>query len=243
MNIYKKYHNNYSNISFKKLAREIYKKLYILRPIQDKVIFELPENALLLDVGCGPGNFLQKVIYFRNDIKLFACDIIDVISPELKPLINFNIVDLNNDKLPYNDSMFDLIVCIHVIEHLENPLILMRELYRILKNGGKLIVETPSIRSIFIPSILPNWFVDNATLNFYDDPTHIRPYSRKSLLRMARMSDFNRIKVKKSRNILSIISFGLVIFDIFQKRSATLAGFIGSIFGSVNLLIAYKENK
>jgi hypothetical protein len=111
---------------------------------------------------------------------------------------------------------------------------------RLLKPGGVLILETPSLRSLFIPSFLPNWFKDNPTINFYDDPTHIRPYTRTSLLRMAKMSGFSEYKVSKSRNILNILAFPVAIIKLFKKDGSLLSGFVGSAFGTINLLIARK---
>ena len=57
-------------------------------------------------------------------------------------------VDLNKD-FPFEDNFFDLIVSVETIEHLENPWHFIRELHRVLKSGGQLIVTTPNITNIF----------------------------------------------------------------------------------------------
>jgi SAM-dependent methyltransferase len=62
--------------------------------------------------------------------------------------IQFDRIDLNN-VLPYRDAFFNYIMCIEGIEHIENPHHLIREFSRILKKGGKLIISTPNILSVY----------------------------------------------------------------------------------------------
>jgi SAM-dependent methyltransferase len=50
--------------------------------------------------------------------------------------------------LPYEDNCFDGILCSEGIEHIDNQIFLLRELYRILKPGGILIVTTPNILNL-----------------------------------------------------------------------------------------------
>ena len=51
--------------------------------------------------------------------------------------------DLNALPYPFSDGEFDLIEASHVLEHLDRPFFVMRELHRILKPGGTLIVKVP----------------------------------------------------------------------------------------------------
>ena len=45
--------------------------------------------------------------------------------------------------MPFTDNMYDFILCNHVLEHVENDLKALREIKRILKKGGKGIVQVP----------------------------------------------------------------------------------------------------
>lgn len=53
------------------------------------------------------------------------------------------------EKMPFEDEMFDVIICQNVMEHIENPLEMMFQVKRVLKKGGLFFVKTPN-RSHYI---------------------------------------------------------------------------------------------
>ena len=59
-------------------------------------------------------------------------------------LVNPDIInDLNVIPYPFADNSFDLIEAFHVIEHLNEPFLVMKELHRIIKPNGKLVIKVP----------------------------------------------------------------------------------------------------
>jgi 2-polyprenyl-3-methyl-5-hydroxy-6-metoxy-1,4-benzoquinol methylase len=52
--------------------------------------------------------------------------------------------DLNR-RFPFDDGAFDAVVALEIIEHLENPNLFLRELRRVVKKGGRVVVSTPNI--------------------------------------------------------------------------------------------------
>jgi SAM-dependent methyltransferase len=84
------------------------------------------ENMIKLNLGCGED---KKDGYLNIDW-----------NPIVKPDITH---DLNIVPYPFEDNYFDLIEVSHVLEHLEKPFIIMKELHRILKPNGKLIIKVP----------------------------------------------------------------------------------------------------
>lgn len=97
-------------------------------------------NRDILDFGCGPGGFLIKA---RSKTR-------KVMGIELESLLqshfqknNLNVVQHIQD-LPF-DQKFDLITAFHVVEHLEDPADMLRQLATKLRGGGaRIIIETPS---------------------------------------------------------------------------------------------------
>ena len=126
-------------------------------------------NLYILDAGCGPG-ILEKMITRKKipDMKVEALDISRKIIDVAKKTNNysknvvFKIANLNN-KLEYNDCSFDAIVCINVLYLIQRPTDILSEFYRILRNGGKLIISTPKYNFSYI-SLLLNHFSKGDTI-------------------------------------------------------------------------------
>jgi SAM-dependent methyltransferase len=76
----------------------------------------------------------------------------------------------------FRDSTFDLILCSHVLEHIPEDLAAMRELYRVLKEGGTCIVQVPMQVGLIET-------VDYAEPNL-DEFDHVRAYGRDFLGRL-----------------------------------------------------------
>ncbi len=95
------------------------------------------KNKIVLDYGCGKGNFLK---YSKNSVKkIYGVEV------NKKLLINlskkYNVQD-SLDK--FNNLSFDVITCFHVLEHLPNQIFLLKMLLKKLKKKGTLIIEVPS---------------------------------------------------------------------------------------------------
>tara|TARA_B100000780_G_C21125595_1_gene456620 strand:- start:570 stop:1241 length:672 start_codon:yes stop_codon:yes gene_type:complete len=124
-------------------------------------------SSTLLDLGSGDGSLVR--VCKENGFKAFGLD-------GSKDGINFE-----NDKLEFDNETFDIITLVSVIEHINNPSNILREIHRVLKKRGILIVATPNFKYAF--------------RNFYDDPTHVRPYTDKSIGSLMKLYEFKTIKV------------------------------------------------
>lgn len=102
--------------------------------------------GVLLDAGCGTGRLCQKILNHKS-VRVYG---VDYSTPMLKQAIrkcsskNAFFIQYSLDKpLPFPDSFFDGIVCIHVLYALKNPLFTLKELHRTLKANGKIIAVNP----------------------------------------------------------------------------------------------------
>lgn len=95
-----------------------------------------------LDIGSGTGNLIRRIRQ-EYEIESMACDYTDTFM-ELDE-IKVDVVDLNDGKLPYPDQHFELVTFTEVAEHLENYRAVVREIYRILKPGGVVVITTPNV--------------------------------------------------------------------------------------------------
>jgi 2-polyprenyl-3-methyl-5-hydroxy-6-metoxy-1,4-benzoquinol methylase len=97
-------------------------------------------GGVLADVGCGGGDLWPLVRgKFQRYVGLDA-----VRYPALPQDVEFRSVDFDSGELPLGDASVDAAVAIEVVEHLENPRAFARELSRIVKPGGWVVVTTPN---------------------------------------------------------------------------------------------------
>lgn len=78
--------------------------------------------------------------------------------------------------LPFPEGIFDLLICNHVLEHIEDDHKAMSEFYRVLKNGGKAILQVPI--SYAIPHTIenPNAKSPEERLEQFGQSDHVRIY-------------------------------------------------------------------
>jgi SAM-dependent methyltransferase len=132
-----------------------------------------PASGTLLDLGSSDGETLGHFRELRPDLKLHAVDLAG--QPEkYPPQCEFRRANLERDSLPWPACSMDRITCMHLVEHLATTAKLMEEVARLLRPGGKAYFETPHPKTVALPSPRGR-AAGTFTLNFYDDPTHIRP--------------------------------------------------------------------
>lgn len=174
-----------------------YKRRYNLN-IQgfiDKWIFKLSGGSRILDAGCGDG-FVSK-FYFDNyevygiDIEKEAIDYCTKTYPKGRYLLG----DIYN--LGFEDNFFDAIIFSQVIEHLYEPEKVLKELYRILKPGGIILITTPNYNSklwIFIEHTYFRFFGGNCKP--YKNDVHPSKYKYK-ILKQHLEKHFKEVNVGK----------------------------------------------
>src|SRR5207237_367171 len=135
--------------------------------------------------------------------------------------------DLETDSLPWQDGSFDAITCMHVVEHLRTMKNLWREIARLLKPAGRVYVETPGLQSVKTASP-PASLHGQITMNFYDDPTHIRPVAIGSLIAAAGEVGLVEKKTGRARNWLFAAAYPFfLILPATRKRYVAKLHWLG----------------
>lgn len=182
----------------------------------------LPRNSVVLDYGCGNGFVIKGLLESRGDISCIGVDTSDF-DKEAEKIKNFKFRKIDiNAKLPFESNTFDGVTLIHVLEHIPEPINLIKELNRVLKPGGMIYIESPASRTVWLPSLLD----EAAPLNFFDDYTHIRPFSKKSLMKILKHSNLKAEKIGIFRNWLYFFLSPILLLLVFvkSKRNIFLLG-------------------
>ncbi|MDP3955340.1 MAG: class I SAM-dependent methyltransferase, partial [bacterium] len=103
------------------------------------------KNANILDVGCGEGHLLERLQKAKKDNKYYGIDVIPLAINQAKercPFANIEMGDIYETK--YSNEFFDVVVCTEVLEHIFDFKLALKEMERILKPGGVLIITFPN---------------------------------------------------------------------------------------------------
>tara|TARA_B000000475_G_C15956117_1_gene430850 strand:- start:480 stop:1055 length:576 start_codon:yes stop_codon:yes gene_type:complete len=171
------------------------------------------EGMKMLEPGVGRGEHLRE--YKKLGLKVYGTDI-SIEAQELSPDLDISLIDSDEQRLPFDDNSFDIVYSKSFIEHLRNPLDFIYEAYRVLKPGGMLITLTP------------DWEVQYR--KFYDDYTHVSPFTSISLSEIQEAAGFQNINVSKFRQlpflwkypILNIISIVIAPFVPLRTKNKFL---------------------
>ena len=113
-------------------------------PNKLKDILDLPISGPLLDVGGGTGRISQFLV---NDAKgLFIADLSHKMLLESKSKDGLIPVCSHSEKIPFPDSYFERIIMIDALHHVCNQQDTANELWRVLKPGGRIVIEEPNIQ-------------------------------------------------------------------------------------------------
>ncbi len=108
----------------------------------------------ILEIGCGRGSFSNYIVKgFRGIEKLYACDYSGwaLEKGKMNGAKSARIIWQKEDiqKLSFKDNSFDVIISCETIEHVASPNLALKEIYRVLKPGGKFILTCPNYFNLF----------------------------------------------------------------------------------------------
>lgn len=133
-----------------------------IAPIYDYLIYpdrpdrlisyaDLPVNGLLLDAGGGTGRIAHAIsgMVSKAIVADFSFNMLR------QGMVKKNIIAVcsNAENLPFENAIFERILIVDAFHHLNHQKVTIQELWRVLKTGGKLIIQEPDIRSISVKLI------------------------------------------------------------------------------------------
>lgn len=120
------------------MRNDVYTFIAILSKVGDYVV---PQKVL--DVGCGNGYFL-KYVSLTRDWELFGVDQSEkAIEVARSRVPEAQLFTADVEKLPFRDNGFDIVFCMETLEHLSRPERAINEMKRVVRPGGKIVVQVP----------------------------------------------------------------------------------------------------
>lgn len=112
---------------------------------------------------------LAKLIAAENPTQYIKCDL----HPKMPDIQKVDML-----AIPYPDKYFNLVIANHVLEHVSDDILALKEIYRIVKPGGHAILQTP-----FSPTLHKTWsdngvITDQARLFAYGQEDHVRLFGK-----------------------------------------------------------------
>ncbi len=139
-----------------------------------------------LDIGCGPGTLVK--LASENGWDATGLEI-SKWAAEYARHNRINVIENNLQGANFSSDCFDLISMFDVLEHLPDPVSYVREIFRILKSQGIVIVETPNVGGFF------SKYLYKQNSEIVKPRAHICLYSPSSIQHLFSKVDFSKIKI------------------------------------------------
>lgn len=207
---------------------EHYCKKNLLSRIIATLIHNVPaipswrRNGKILDVGCGSGDTL--LLLKKLGWNVYGLDIDkNALKIAKKRGVQSVTYGTYKDIVRFPDNYFDAIRLYHVIEHLDNPALALKIIYKKLKKNGELIIGTPNVKSITA------WIFGKYWLNL-DTPRHVILFNPNILQKLLVKEKYAIIDVDFCSAGGIAGSIGYLLSELRRKRIDMLGNMFIVIF-------------
>jgi 2-polyprenyl-3-methyl-5-hydroxy-6-metoxy-1,4-benzoquinol methylase len=207
-----------------------------LRTAQSQLhlIQEHARGTDLLDIGCAQGFFLfsaSKAGYTAKGVEV-SQDAVAYARNEF----GLDVEDKPFEELRFAEAHFDVVTLWQVLEHVPYPLMMLKEVNRILKPGGLVVVSTPNIGGIPAKILRRKWW-DIKRL-------HINQFATKTLTHVLRNAGFRNISLVSFRGFVSLsilLTMMLRYLDAYERVKSLFNS--DSISGKImnKIVLAYSS--
>ncbi|MBF0330079.1 MAG: class I SAM-dependent methyltransferase [Nitrospirae bacterium] len=162
---------------------------YIIRLFRIRrknVIERFIKKGRILDIGCGRGLFLH--IMAQDGWDVVGTEFDNVTAKCVSSIYNIKVVSDKTGRLDFPANSFDVITVNHVLEHMHDPLAIIRRCLNLLREDGYIYMAVPNILSLQAVFGKRWWF-------HLDPPYHLNHFTPKGLCKLLTDNSFRIISV------------------------------------------------
>lgn len=146
----------------------------------------------MLDAGCGIGILLD---YFQNlSVFTIGVDCSPAIMQFHGKQTHLQVIGGDVSGLPFNSGLFEMVICLGLVEHFKNSVPVLEELRRVTRPGGYAMISVPSLYSIF-PALAPFWYFTGGRYRYGWRQMIGRMYSKKSFHSLLKKAGWQAIEI------------------------------------------------
>lgn len=197
------------------VVRHVYQPTYLSRVLMSvlNTMFATPsfrKGGKILDIGCGTGEML--VLFKELGWDTYGIDINKkgIRNAKARGLKHLRVGTYKNVDI-YPDNSFDCIRLYHVIEHLDDPSLCLRILYKKLKRGGELLLCTPNFNN-------PIQKIFGTYSPILDAPRHLYLFTPHTLAKIAKRYKFVVLSVTYDSALALSGSLQYLANDITKRK-------------------------
>ncbi len=169
------------------------------------------EGGRMLDVGCGDGPFFQMADRKRWEFYGLDSSLKAYEHFKNNPLVRFYHGTI--ETAPYPDAFFDIVFSIDSIEHVKNPMMYLKTIYRVLKPSGILCLNTVNIKNPVARKKREKWVQ-------FTPPGHLYYFSPKAIKMYLKKAGFKVLKFDMRVPLFAPLNYGTLVSVNSSGKSA-----------------------
>lgn len=200
-----------------------------------KQIIKLKEPGNLLDIGCATGLFMIKAK--EKGFDAYGIEMSDYAAMIAKKRFGNKVINSSIEKANYRAGKFDVVTMFDLIEHLINPRLVLKKVFKIMKKNGLLVINTGNVESLLARILGRKW-------HFFAPPQHLFCFSINTLRTLLDQAGFRIEKIERKgkwfslRYILHIIN--KTNGNIFTKKLLSLIK--NNLIGKIPVYLNLSDN-
>lgn len=200
--------------------------------ITDSLKKNIPDGGRVLDVGCGNGVISRHLGQFGYEV--LGIDISEktiAVANQRNTYSNVRFAAISAEELTAQGETYDAVICSEVLEHLDQPHLLLHTIHASLKDNGLLVVTVPNgngprelcvtrpmLKARNNPALWTSINKVKSALGFKgttaqsqaDNLDHVQFFTRRDLQQLAEISNFKIVQFAKTNFVEDVFPFSLV---------------------------------